>query len=81
MPVSVKNKTKDRDLKGRIKNKYRRVGSTYWLDHTSKWWVKLYMTRPKRRANRALCVDIMNGADPDELVAPLGGRKPHEYYW
>lgn len=79
--MSVKNKTRDRDHNGRIKTKYGRPGSTYWLHHTPKWWVKLYMTKPKRRANRALCTDIMHGADPDELVYPLGGRKPHEYYW
>ena len=39
------------------------------------------MTRPKRRENRAVCLEILRGANPDELAFPLGNRKPHEYYW
>lgn len=79
--MSVKNKTKDRDTRGRIKRKYTGPSSTYWLCHTPKWWVMFYMTRPKRRANRAVCLAIIKGADPDEAVYPLGNCRPHVYYW
>lgn len=32
----------------------------------------MYMTRPKRRANKNVCIAIMQGTDPDGIVAPLG---------
>lgn len=79
--MSVKNKAKDRNEHGKIKRKYTGSYSTYWLKHTPKWWVKMYMTRPKRRQNKAVCTAIIRGADPDDLVYPLGNRKPHLYYW
>ncbi len=79
--MSVKNKTKDRDERGKIKRKYTGPYSTCWLKNTPKWWIKLFMTRPKRRQNKAVCMAIMKGQDPDDLVYPLGNRKPHVYYW
>jgi hypothetical protein len=39
------------------------------------------MTRPKRRKNKAVCIAILKGEDPDGMVFPLGNHKPHEYYW
>ena len=79
--MSIKNKAKDRDQHGKIKRKYTGPDSTDWLNHTPKWWIKLYMTRPKRRRNKEVCTAIMKGKDPDDLVYPLGNRKPHIYYW
>ncbi len=79
--MSVTNKSKDRDARGRPDRKYTGPESTFWLSHTPKWWVKLYMTRPKRRQNTAVCRAIVKGADPDEMIYPLGNRKPHRYYW
>jgi hypothetical protein len=79
--MSVKNKVKDRDERGKIKRKYTGPSSTYWLSHTPRWWVKLFMTRPKRRENKSACVSILKGEDPDGVVFPLGNRKPHKYYW
>ena len=79
--MSIKNKAKDRDSKGKIKRKYTGSCSRCSLSHTPKWWVKLFMTRPKRRQNKKLCIAIYKGEDPDSLVYPLGNKKPHEYYW
>ena len=79
--MAVKNKRKDRDRHGRIKRQYTGSYSTFCLNHTPKWWVRLYMNRPKRRKNKILCIAVMRGADTDGLVHPLGNRKPHEYYW
>lgn len=79
--MSVKNKAKDRDDNGRIKRKHTGPHSTYWLNHTPKWWVKLFMTRPKRRKNKMACSAVMRGADPDNMAFPLGNKKPHEYFW
>jgi hypothetical protein len=79
--MSVKNKTFDRDHNGRIKRKYTGPWSTYWLGHTPGWWVKLYMSRPRRRQNKRCCMAVLKGKDPDGLVFPLGNHRPHEYYW
>jgi len=79
--MSVKNNAKDRDANGRIKRKYTGPDSTGWLTQTPKWWVKLFMTRPKRRANKRACIAVMKGEDPDGLVCPTGNKKPHEYFW
>lgn len=79
--MSVKNKATDRDHKGKIKRKYTGPESTYWLGHTPKWWVKMFMTRPRRRRNRLACRAVLKGADPDCIAWPSGNRKPHEYYW
>lgn len=79
--MSIKNKAKDRDERGKLKRKYTGPDSTNWLGHTPKWWVKLFMTRPKRRKNKAVCVAIIKGEDPDGMTFPLGNHRPHEYYW
>lgn len=79
--MSVKNKAKDRDKNGRIKRKYTGPDSTYWLGHTPRWWVNLFMTRPKRRLGKKLCNKVMQGQDPDGTTFPPGNCKPHEYYW
>lgn len=78
--MSTTNKAKDRGPDGRLLRKYRR---TYMpnLASTPRWWRKLYMTRPKRRANRLVCQRVLQGVDPDCLVMPLGNYKPHTYYW
>lgn len=44
-------------------------------------WRLVFMTRPARRGEKRLLTKIMHGADPDGLVAPTVGRKPHVYYW
>jgi len=79
--MSVKNKAKDRDKNGRIRRKYTGPHSTGWLSGAPNWFVREYMNVPKRRANKRLCHKSMCGADPDELLFPLGNRKPHVYYW
>ena len=73
--MSVKNKAKDRDEKGKFKRKYTGPYSTYWLGHTPKLWGKPLMTRPKRRRNKKVCAAIIEGDDPDGHVCPLGNSK------
>ncbi len=79
--MSVKNKIKDRDQHGRIKRKYTGPESAYWLNQTPGWWVKLYMTRPKRRVNKKLCAAIVQGHDYDDMAFPCGNCRPHEYFY
>jgi hypothetical protein len=76
--MSVKNKATDRNHKGKIDRKYTRNNN--W-QNTPSWWIAMYMNQPKRRENKKLCSKILHGADPDELIFPLGNRKPHVYYW
>lgn len=80
--MSIKNKAKDRDDSGRIFRKYTGPGSTWCFNQTPAYWINLYMTRPRRRINKALCRGIVLGSnDWDETPFPLGNRKPHVYYW
>ncbi len=80
--MSVKNKAKDRDEKGRIRRKYtsRTKGTMHWRA-APKAWTNLYMARPKRRITKNLCDGIMGNMDADGVAFPLGNHKPHEYYW
>lgn len=49
---------------------------------TPGWWVKLFMTRPRRREEAHLCRLLEQGSvDGDEVVFPLGNHKPHKDYW
>lgn len=79
--MSTTNKATDRGPNGRLRRKYRRLNGPRFPRGTPRWWRKLYMTRPKRRENKRICCLILNGADPDGLVLPLGNHKPHVYYW
>ncbi len=56
------------------------VGQESWR-YTPKWWVQMYMTKPRRRKDKAMCHYILRGGDPDALAWPVSGRKPHHYYW
>ncbi|WCL55601.1 hypothetical protein [Gimibacter soli] len=48
----------------------------------SPWaWRNLFMTRPKRRKIKFLCLQVMRGCDAEAIAWPLGNRKPHIYYW
>lgn len=78
--MSLKNKTFDRDAKGKICRIY--TGPSYHVtwDHPPSWWVNLTMNRPRRREVAQLCRRVLRGTDPDELIWPLGNSKPHEYW-
>ncbi len=76
--MSVYNKASDRNLKGRINRKFSRK-ENHWRK-PNKWFRKLYSIRPKRRENKALCMQVMNDYDYDSLIAPLGNNKPHQYH-
>lgn len=81
--MSVKNKAKDRDKYGRIRRKYTHHDRS-WIHSggTPGWWVKLFMTRPRRREEAHLCRLLEQGSvDGDEVVFPLGNHKPHKDYW
>lgn len=79
--MSTKNKARDRGPDGKLLRKYNRAGHPHFPDGAPKWWRKLFMTRPRRRANNALCRLVLGGSDPDGLAFPLGNHKPHKYYW
>ena len=79
--MSTTHRYRDRADDGKLLRKYRRWYGPCFPMGTPKWWRKLYMTRPRRRANRALCRRILKGESFDELVFPPGNRKPHVYYW
>ena len=78
--MSKTNKARDRDDRGRLKAKYTGVHSHRM--NTPSWWVSMFMNRPQRYENRALCRALLRGKiDADEAVFPTGNHKPHEYYW
>jgi len=82
MKMSVKNKTIDRNEKGKIKRSYTcRTKYEIHLSAAPKAWRNLYMNRPKRRENTRLCRLIIKGLDPEGATFPVGNRKPHVYYW
>lgn len=78
--MSIKNKATDRDRHGRIARKYTAPEGHPW--NTPGWWITLYMSRPRRRANKAACRALMSGnTHPDEAIYPLGNHKPQNPYW
>jgi len=79
--MSTTHRYLDRGPDGRLLRKYRRLYGPAFLGGTPKWWRKLFMTRPRRRENRALCHRILRGEDYERLAFPVGSRKPHVYYW
>jgi len=45
-------------------------------------WNILFHHRPRRRRDKARCMQLMQGkVHPDALIWDLGNRKPHVYYW
>ncbi len=84
MIMSVKNKTKDRDINGRICRKYTGPSLNWKVAFPKgcpKSWRNMFMNRPKRRKSKQLCHQILKGSDYNELNFPLGNKKPHYYYW
>ncbi len=79
--MSTTNKARDRGPDDKLLRKYRRCYSPRFPRGTPKWWRKLYMTRPRRRANKHACHLILKGCDPNSVTLPLGNCKPHVYYW
>lgn len=79
--MSTRNKAWDRGPNGKLLRRYSRTYGPHFPDGTPKWWRKLYMTRPRRRANKEVCRRVLSGRDPNGLVFPLGNCKPHVYYW
>lgn len=76
--MSTTNRATDRDDRGFLK---RNLRGPNLRQSTPRYWVQLYMTRPRRRENRRLCLQVESGLEPDEMIWPLGSRKPHVYYW
>jgi hypothetical protein len=79
--MSTTHRYQDRGPDGKLLRKYRHRYGPPFPHGTPKWWRKLHMTRPRRRQSRALCHRALRGEEYDDLVFPLGNRKPHEYYW
>lgn len=72
MPTT--SKSRDRGPNGRLLRKYRRRYEPHFPNAAPKWWRKLFMTRPRRRANKHVCRLVLRGRVPDGLVLPLGNR-------
>lgn len=79
--MSNLNQHADRGANGKLlRGKYRSHHGPLCPNGTPKWWRRLFMTRPRRRANAACCTRIVNGIDPNGMAFPLGNHKPHVYY-
>ena len=53
-----------------------------WYCRTPSWWVREYMTVPKRAACRNWEKDVVKHYDLEEIPdCPDYGYKPHVYYW
>ena len=76
--MSTTNRAKDRDDRGYLKRKLRGPNDVM---STPGSWVRAHVNRPRRHENRHLCRLVVQGLDPDELIWPIGSRKPHVYYW
>ena len=76
--MSVYNKARDRNLKGRIDRKRTRK-EKHWRK-PNKWFRKLFCIRPKRRKNKVVCMKIMQAHDLDCLTYPVGNNKPQNYH-
>lgn len=62
-------------------HKLRRYNGPSFPDGTPRWWRRIRTTRPKRFKNRRLCRLVIKGTDPDDLIFPVEGCKPWEYWW
>lgn len=78
--MSTTNKARDRGPNGKLRSKYRRGYGVPFPYGTPKWWRKLYMTRPKRRANKRVCHLIL-GVPIPTASRHRSNCKPHVYYW
>lgn len=45
-----------------------------------RWWDKMFHTRPRRSAVRALEREALISDEVADLIWPLD-KKPHQYYW
>ncbi|TKI03583.1 hypothetical protein [Martelella alba] len=92
--MSIKNRVKDRMADGKMRPLYRGengVMTSEFIPYSRRpvnyssspgWWISLFMSKPRRRKNKALCLAILQGRrDWDETSFPLGNSKPHIYYW
>jgi hypothetical protein len=80
--MSNLNQHSDRDAKGKLlRGGCRSCYGPHFPSGAPKWWRKLYMTRPRRRANALCCTRIAKSGDPGDIPFPLGNHKPHVYYW
>jgi hypothetical protein len=52
-----------------------------FYDSCPAWHRITFITRPKRRENKRLERKAMKSEAPNELVWPVGNRKPHFFYW
>jgi hypothetical protein len=53
-----------------------------WMYATPAWWIRLYMSHPRRHHDVALLLKVVGDVvDADNAAFAVGGRKPHIYYW
>ena len=54
----------------------------HWFKHTPSWWVKTFMTKPKRNKCKNWEKQTVKLLDIENCgVCPDFGNKPHLYYW
>jgi len=55
-------------------------GGSRASESPSHWDIE-HHSRPRRRRDKANCLKMKMGHDPDATTWDLGNRKPHIYYW
>lgn len=54
----------------------------YWHQTTPSWWVREFMTAPKRAACRNWAKNVVKSTDVEDVLdCPDYGRKPHVYFY
>lgn len=71
------------DIAGaKTKKKKRGFHPKHWASATPSWWIREYMTVPKRAACSIWEKEAVKYLDIEEIpVCPDYGRKPHFFYW
>lgn len=63
------------------KSKKKYGGYHNWYGSTPSWWVREFMTSPKRSACRNWEKSVIYSIDLEAEDCPDYGHKPHKYYW
>ena len=64
------------------KAKERAFGAGWrWLSQTPGWWVRLFMTKPKRQTERQLVQKLHKLPDVEDAPEFPVAKKPHKYFY
>ncbi len=78
--MSIRNKATDRNSKGQIKRKYTGPRLSYWFGPPV-WWRNMFTTRPRRRRDSLLMIEVMKGLDPDSASFSVHDTAEDGWYW